>query len=62
MSISVYNKEWEIEQIHMAIAYLEQMLHDQGAGMSNRKWIETTARLEELWRQIEELESEQEKN
>lgn len=60
MNSAIYDKKWEIEQIHMAIAYLEQMLHDQGAGMSNRKWIETTARLEELWQQLVELE--QEKN
>lgn len=60
MNISIYDKEWEIEQIHMAIAYLEAMLDEQGACMSDKKWMATTAKLEELWQQVVELE--QEKN
>lgn len=62
MSISIYDKEWEIEQINMAIAYLETMLHEHGEGMSDKKWMETTTKLEELWYQLEELERDQEKN
>lgn len=58
----VYDKEWEIKQIHMAIAYLEAMLDEQGACMSDKKWMETITKLEELWYQLEELERDQEKN
>lgn len=62
MNSCIYDKEWEIKQIHMAIAYLEAMLHEQGACMSDKKWMATTSKLEELWQQVEELESEQKKD
>lgn len=58
MNSAIYDKKWEIEQIHIAIAYLETMLHEHGEGMSDKKWIEATVRLEDLWCQLEELENE----
>jgi hypothetical protein len=58
MNSAIYDKKWEIEQIHIAIAYLEAILHEHGEGMSYKKWIETTARIEDLWYQLEELENE----